>query len=322
MARKRIGAEIMHGAGQVIVAREVAAAVAAHRPVVALESTLIAQGLPWPDNLETARASEALVRERGAVPATVAVLGGRIRVGLSGAELEGLARPGRIVAKAGRRELSTVVGLGRDAATTVSATLWIARASRIHVVATGGLGGVHRDAATSFDVSADLDELARADGCLVVCSGAKAILDLPATLERLESLGVAVLGYRTDTLPAFTAASSGLRLNDRVDDPASAAAIVHAHRDLNLPGAILLTQPVRDDLAVPADLQNQAIAHALDQARARSITGPALTPFLLAAVRDATDGLALRANIALITANATLAAEIAVVLHRTNMNKF
>jgi pseudouridine-5'-phosphate glycosidase len=298
-----------------LVAGEVAEAIAVGRAVVALESTLITHGLPWPENLDTARAAEAAVRGAGSVPATVAVLGGQVRVGLSSEELEGLARPGRLVQKAGRRDLGTVVGLNRDAATTVSATLWVARSLGIQVMATGGLGGVHREAATTFDVSADLDELARADGCLVVCSGAKAILDLAATMERLESLGVAVIGYRTDALPEFTAAASGHHLlADRVEDPGAAAAVVRAHRDLGLPGAVVLAQAVRDEIAVPADLQDRAIAAALDEARQRSVTGREVTPFLLDRVREATGGLSLRANIDLIVANAGLAAEVAVAL--------
>src|SRR5207249_953097 len=191
----------------------------------------------------TARQAEAAVRDSGAIPATIAVLGGQVRVGLTGEELERLARAGTWI-KAGRRDLAAAVARGRDAATTVAATLWVARAVGIGVMATGGLGGVHRDAATTFDVSNDLDELARADGVVVVCSGVKSILDVPATMEALETRGVAVVGYRTDTLPAFTAASSGLALEVRVEEPTEAAALVRAHRRLGLPGAVILAQPV------------------------------------------------------------------------------
>ena len=225
------------------IAPGVAAALASGRGVVALESTLIAHGLPWPDNLETARRSEAAVREAGAEPATIAVLGGTIRVGLDDAELEGLARSDRFL-KASRRDLGSAVARNLDAATTVSATLWIARRAGLGVLATGGLGGVHRGASTTFDISADLDELAEGDGMAVICSGVKSILDVPATLDALETRGVAVVGYRTDTFPAFTSESSGLPLETRVETPAEAAAIVRAHRTLGLPGALIIAQPV------------------------------------------------------------------------------
>ena len=212
-------------------------------PVVALESTLVAQGLPWPDNLQTALESEAAVRRGGALPATIAVIGGQVRVGLNEAELESLARSGRFL-KAGRRDLGAAVSRGLDAATTVSATLWIARSAGIGVMATGGLGGVHRGADRTFDVSADLDELARADGQLVVCSGVKSILDVPATLEMLETLGVAVVGYRTGDFPAFTSPTSGLPLEARVDSADEAARLVASHRELGIPGAVVLAQSV------------------------------------------------------------------------------
>ena len=253
-------------------------ALAGGRAVVVLESTVIAQGLPWPENLETARAAESAVRQAGAEPATVAVLGGSVRIGLTDPELVEVARSAATEteieavsardattaddaiarsradlagvraawAKANRRDLAPIVAAGRNAATTVSATLWIARrfALEPRVMATGGLGGVHRDAAISFDLSTDLDELARADGALVVCSGMKSILDLSATLESLETRGVLVVGYRTDELPGFLVRSSGLPLEHRVDSPAEAAELVRVHRSLGLPGAIVLTQPV------------------------------------------------------------------------------
>jgi pseudouridine-5'-phosphate glycosidase len=286
---------------------------AAGGPVVALESTLVAHGLPWPDNLQTALEAEAAVRRAGAEPVTIAVMEGRVTAGLSGAELERLARSGSFV-KAGRRDLAAAVARGLDAATTVSATLFLARASGFGVMATGGLGGVHRGAASTFDVSADLDELARADGLLVVCSGAKSILDLPATLEALESRGVAVVGYRTDTWPAFTTASSGLPLECRADSPEDVAALVRAHCALGLPGAIVLAQPVADDVAIPAAEMQSALAAAEAEAAAQGISGKAVTPFLLDHVRRATGGRSLRANRALIVANAELAGRVAVAL--------
>ena len=291
---------------------EVSEARAGGRPVVALESTLIAHGLPWPDNLETARGAEEAVRRAGATPATIAVLGGVIRVGLSGGELERVARSGTFL-KAGRRDLAAAVARGLDAATTVSATLWIARRRRIGVMATGGLGGVHRDAATTFDVSADLDELGRADGVVVTCSGVKSILDVPATLEVLETRGVAVVGYRTDEFPAFLTRSSGLPLDVRAESPGEVAALARAHRSLGLPGAIVLAQPVPEPEALDRDALEAALA-ALDQAHAQQVTGKAITPFLLDQIRGLTAGRSLRANRALILANARLAGEVAAAL--------
>jgi pseudouridine-5'-phosphate glycosidase len=283
---------------------------------VALESTLIAHGLPWPDNLETALASEAAVRDAGAEPVTVAVLAGSIRVGLTTVEVERLARaPAGAVLKASRRDLAAVLAAGLDASTTVSATLWIARSHGMGVMATGGLGGVHRGAGKTFDISTDLDELARADGVVVVCSGVKSLLDIPATLEVLETVGVAVVGYRTDEFPAFTTVSSGLRVETRVDTPEEAAELVRAHRRLGLPGAIVLAQPPPADLALPVEEMELAIETALRQAEERGITGKAITPFLLASIRDSTGGRSLAANRALIVANARLAGELAAVLN-------
>src|SRR5690606_26423259 len=206
------------------------------------------------------------------------------------------------VLKAGRRDLAPAVASGRDAATTVSATLWVARRAGIGVFATGGLGGVHRGAAESFDVSTDLDELARADGSLVVCSGAKALLDLPATLEALETRGVLVVGYRTGELPGFTGRSSGLPLEHRVDDPAGAAALVASHRRLGLPGAVVLAQPVPEADAPDDDAMRAALDAALAEAHRLGISGKALTPFLLGHIHDATAGASLKANAALIVA--------------------
>jgi pseudouridylate synthase len=308
------------GKTEILVADEAAQALADERPVVALESTLIAQGLPWPENLETARAAEAAIRGAGVVPATVAVIGGRARVGLSGAELERLARAPETFLKAGRRDLGYVVGRGLDAATTISATLHLARRAGIRIMSTGGLGGVHRAAVESFDVSTDLDELARAKGFLVVCSGVKSILDVPATLERLETLGVPVIGYGTNDFPGFTARTLGLRLESRVDTPREAARVVAAHRTLRLPGAIVLAQPVPEadalDRQMLEDALTAAIAAALEDARVQGISGKAVTPFLLDRLRLSTSGASLRANTALIVANAALAGQVAKELGR------
>ena len=295
------------------IATEVAQGLAEKRGVVALESTLITHGLPWPENLEVARAAEAAVRESGAIPATVAVLGGVIRVGLNDDEIVGLARsPGCL--KASRRDLAACFAGGLDAATTVSATIQVARKVGIGVMATGGLGGVHREASLTFDISTDLDELARADGMVVVCAGVKSILDIPATLEVLETRGVLVVGYGTDTFPAFTTVSSGSPLEHRVDTPGAAAHLIQTHRNLNLPGAVVLAQSVAAAVAIPADEMEAAIVQALATADDVGIAGKAVTPFLLDQVRQATEGRSLIANKALIIANARLAGQVAAEL--------
>ncbi|MEW4566748.1 pseudouridine-5'-phosphate glycosidase [Tautonia sp. JC769] len=308
------------------IAPDIAHAMRLGHPVVALESTLIAHGLPWPSNLETARRSEQAVRDAGAVPATIAVLDGRVRIGLSDTELTRLAQAGDVlkagrrdlgdVLKAGRRDLGPVLARGQSAATTVSATLRIARSAGIGVFATGGLGGVHRKAAESFDVSTDLDELARADGALVVCSGAKTVLDLPATLESLETRGVPILGYRTDELPGFTSRTTGLPLEHRVESPAEAARVVATHRRLALPCAVVLAQQVPEPDAPDEARMNAALEDALAEADRLGIRGKRLTPFLLGRIHEATDGMSQSANSALIVANASLAAQIAVELAR------
>jgi pseudouridine-5'-phosphate glycosidase len=295
--------------------RDVKAALADSRPVVALESTLIAHGLPWPVNLATAHEAHVAVREEGAVPAVAAILGGVPRLGIEDDALEQIASSGAFL-KATRRDLPMVMARALDAATTVSATLFLARSSGIRVMATGGLGGVHRGAAKSFDISADLDELARADGTLLVCSGAKSILDLPATLESLETLGVAVVGYRTSQWPAFTTVSSGLPLEWAAESVDDVARLVRAHRALALPGALVLAQPVAESLAIEHSEMQRIVDQANAEAQARGIGGKALTPFLLDAVREATAGRSLEANKALAVSNARLAAQVAVALSR------
>jgi pseudouridine-5'-phosphate glycosidase len=284
---------------------------------------------------------EAAVREAGAEPATIAVIDGIIRIGLeshqlieiagsAATETHGNAHADSFLSpaaeratggrkqwsKANRRDLAAVVAAGGCAATTVSATLWLARRFGVEprVMATGGLGGVHRDASTTLDISTDLDELARADGALVVCSGMKSILDLPATLESLETRGVLVVGYRTSELPGFLAQTSGLALEHRVESPAEAADLVRAHRELGLPAAIVLAQPVPEADAMDPGPLDEALERALGNARRAGIVGKPLTPFLLGAVREATEGRSLRANSSLLVANARLAAEVAVEL--------
>ncbi len=279
-------------------------------PVVALESTVIAHGLPFPQNMETALSLEEVVRQEGGVPATIGIIGGALRVGLSSEEIERLAT-GRDVRKVSRRDLPLVVARKEDGATTVAATMWIAHQAGIQVFGTGGIGGVHRD--QPFDVSADLPELAQTP-VVVVCSGAKAILDLPLTLEWLETHGVTVLGYGTDRFPAFYSRDSGLPVDARVDTPQEVAAIFRAQRALGLPAGLLVGVPVPARVELPADVMETAIAEALAAAEERGVRGKALTPFLLAEVSPRTGGASLRATLALLENNARVAAKIAVAL--------
>jgi pseudouridylate synthase len=292
---------------------EVVEAFAQGRPVVALESTIVAHGMPWPRNLETAKALEAAVREAGAVPATVAVIGGELRVGLDPTALERLAREGAGFAKLSRADLAFAVAQRRDGATTVAATMYLASLAGIRVFATGGIGGVHRGVEASWDISADLAELARTP-VAVVCAGAKAILDLPKTLEVLETLGVPVVGYRTDEFPAFWSRGSGLGVPLRLDDAASVARLIETQRRLGLAAGVLVANPIPAEAEIPREEIEPAIAAALQGAQRRRIEGKAVTPFLLEQVLDGTGGRSLGANIALARNNARLAAEIALAL--------
>jgi pseudouridine-5'-phosphate glycosidase len=299
--------------GWLVIGDEVAVALAAGRAVVALESSLIAQGLPVPHNLETAHAAEAAVRESGAVPATTALDGGRLVVGADRALLERLADSERSVVKAGSRDLGPLLASGALASTTVSATIRAAHLAGIAVFATGGIGGVHRGAGTSFDVSSDIDELA-ATPVAVVSSGAKSILDLPATLELLETRRVPVVGYGVDELPAFYSIGSGLRLAHRVDGPEQAAAAIAAHRSIPGAGGMLVVQPPPADLALdPAEVERW-IAEAMADAERNGIRGGAVTPHLLGHLARASGGRTLSVNIGLIVANARTAGRIASVL--------
>ena len=288
----------------------VADAIAAGRPVVALESSVLAQGLPVPTNREAAERMMGAVERSGAVPAVTAVVRGRCALGLEPAELERfLARVG--VRKVAARDLAVATALGADGATTVSASLCIAGANGVAVFATGGIGGVHRDA--PFDESGDLFELARTP-MMVVCAGAKSILDLSATLERLETLGVTVVGYRTDELPGFFTRTTGLRLAARADTPAELAGIHLAARAIKRTQATLVVQAPPADVALPRDLVDEAVSAALREAKSAGVQGAAVTPFLLAAVERATDGRSLRTNLGLLEENAALAGAIAVAL--------
>jgi pseudouridine-5'-phosphate glycosidase len=295
------------------VSDEVRDALAAGRPVVALESSLIAQGLPAPHNLETAWAAEAAVRDHGAIPATTAFVDGHAIVGPDATTLERLADPSQRPLKAGSRDIGPVIASRALASTTVSAAVRIAHAAGIRIMATGGIGGVHRDAGRTFDVSADIDELA-ATPVAVVCSGAKAILDLPATMELLESRQVPVVGLATDELPAFYSRTSGIRLSHVAPGPAEAAAIVTAHLAVPGAGGILLVNPPPATVAIPAEDVDAWITAALASAEAEGVRGPAVTPFLLRHVAEASGGRALRANIGLIVDNARAAAEVAAFL--------
>lgn len=296
----------------IVVAQDVARALAAGRAVVALESTIITHGLPRPQNLELARAVEAIVREGGAEPATIAVMDGVLRIGLDEATLIALAEADQ-AQKLSRADLAVALATGATGSTTVAATMIAAHRAGIAVFATGGIGGVHRGAETSFDISADLNELARTP-VTVVCAGAKAILDLPKTLEVLETLGVPVIGYRTDTLPAFWSRCSGLRVPIRLDD-AEAIARAHTMRGaLGLAGGQLVANPIPHEAEIPAVELAGVIEAADREAKERGITGKAVTPALLSRVLDLTAGRSLIANMALVKNNAALAAQIARAL--------
>jgi pseudouridine-5'-phosphate glycosidase len=295
-----------------VVSEEVRAALDEGRAVVALESSLVAQGLPSPHNIETALAAEAAVRSEGAVPATVAIDAGHLVVGAPADVLERLADVRNAPAKAASRDLGPLLAAGRLASTTVSATVRAAQWAGIELFATGGIGGVHRGAGASFDVSSDIDELA-ATHVAVVSSGAKTILDLPATLELLETRRIPVIGLGVDELPAFYAASSGLHLSHTVDTPRQAADAIGAHFEIPGSGGILFVQPPPADVAMPADELEGWIATAIAAAEELGIRGGSVTPFVLARVADASGGRTLRANVALVVNNARSAAQIAVV---------
>ena len=292
---------------------EVAAARKAGRPIVALESTLIAHGLPRPRNLETARALEAAVRDEGAVPATIAIADGQIHVGLDDALLEALASADG-VKKVSRRDLSSCIANGGLGATTVAGTMIAAHMAGISIFATGGIGGVHRGAERDFDVSADLEELAQTP-VAVVCSGAKSILDLPKTLEVLETKGVPVCGWRTDEFPAFYCRSSGLPVPMRCDEVESVARGLEVQRQLGFRGGALIVNPIPEAAALPEELIEGAIREALRVAEDAGIGGKDVTPFLLARIVELTNGKSVDANVALVLSNARLAAKLAVALN-------
>lgn len=295
-----------------VLSPEVAEARVDRRPVVALESTLVAHGLPYPQNLEVAKELEQTVRDNGAAPATIAIVEGRICIGLTEGNLEKLAREGKSFAKAGAADLAVYLSRGKSAATTVSATSVLAARARIRVFATGGIGGVHRG--DSGDVSHDLIALAKTP-IAVISAGAKAILDLPKTLEMFETLGVLTIGYRTDEMPAFYTVRSGLRLDHFAGTPSELASILKMHWDELGGGGVLVANPIPAEYSLDERIMSRVVDEALQEAAARGVTGKALTPFLLARLAEATGGASVRANRALAKHNAKVGAELAVALN-------
>ena len=294
---------------------EVQQALAEGKPVVALESTIISHGMPYPKNVETALLVEKTIRDNGAVPATIAIIGGRLKAGLSPEEIEYLGKSGRKVAKVSRRDLAAIVARGADGATTVTTTMIIAHMAGIRVFATGGIGGVHRGAETTMDISADLEELANTP-IMVVCAGAKSILDLGLTLEYLETKGVPVIGYGTDELPAFYTRRSGFGVDYRVDTPAQLAAMFKAQQELGMKGGMLVTNPIPEQYAMDKEVIDAAIDQAVRESREKGIHGKETTPFLLARVVELTGGDSLESNIQLVLNNAVVASRTASELCR------
>ena len=292
------------------VSKEVQEALAAGKPVVALESTIISHGMPYPQNVETALNVERIIRENGAIPATIAIIGGKLKAGLSAEEIEYLGKKGQDVIKASRRDLPVLIARGDDGATTVATTMIIAAMAGIKVFATGGIGGVHRGAEVTMDISADLEELAQTP-VLVVCAGAKSILDLGLTLEYLETKGVTVIGYGTDELPAFYTRTSGFGVDYRLDTPDEVAAAFRAKLDMSLKGGMLVTNPIPEAYSMDPAVINKAIDEAVAEANALGIKGKQTTPFLLAKIKDITGGDSLASNIRLVYNNAALAAKVA-----------
>ena len=299
--------------GMLIISDEVKSAIKAGKGVVALESTIISHGMPYPKNVETARAVENIVREAGAVPATIAIMDGKLRAGLSKTEIDYFGKKGQSITKVSRRDIPAIVAKGDDGATTVSATMIIAAMAGIHVFCTGGIGGVHRNAETTMDISADLEELAKTP-VMVVCAGAKSILDIGLTLEYLETRGVPVYGYGTDELPAFYSRNSGFKLPLTVENEAHAADYFAAQLKLGYPGGAVVANPIPEEFSLDAGFISTKINEAVKKADELGIKGKEITPFLLSAIAKATDGKSLEANIQLVFNNARVASGIAVKL--------
>lgn len=295
------------------ISSEVQEALRTGKPIVALESTIISHGMPYPQNVETALRVEKTIRDNGAVPATIAIIGGRLKAGCTPEEIEYLGKKGQAVIKASRRDLPVLLARKEDGATTVATTMIIAAMAGIHVFATGGIGGVHRGAQQTFDISADLEELAQTP-VMVICAGAKSILDLGLTLEYLETKGVPVIGFGTDELPAFYARHSGFGVDYRIDTPEELAFSFHAKLDCGLKGGMLVTNPIPEEFSMPKEVIDKAIEQALQEANEQGIHGKQCTPFLLAKIKDLTGGESLASNIQLVLNNARLAAKIAVAM--------
>lgn len=292
------------------IAPEVKEALVNNQPVVALESTIISHGMPYPQNVETAAKVEEIIRANGAVPATIAILNGRLKVGLNKEELDYLGKAGTKVVKTSRRDIPFIISKEMDGATTVASTMIIASFAGIKVFATGGIGGVHRGAQDTFDISADLEELSNTD-VAVVCAGAKSILDIGLTLEYLETNGVPVVGYQTDELPAFYTRRSGFGVDYRLDKPVEIAEALIAKWDLGLKGGVVVANPIPEEYSMDYDVITKAIEDAVKEAEEKGIKGKASTPFLLGKIKEITGGSSLDSNIQLVFNNARLAAEIA-----------
>ena len=295
---------------------EVAEAIANGKPVVALESTIISHGMPYPQNVETALNVERIIRENGAVPATIAIIGGRLKAGLTADEIEYFGKKGQAIHKASRRDLAVLCARGEDGATTVTTTMIIAHMAGIKIFATGGIGGVHRGAETTMDISADLEELGQTP-VMVVCAGAKSILDLGLTLEYLETKGVPVIGFGTKELPAFYTRQSGFGVDDRIDTAQELAKAFKVQNELGFKGGMLVANPIPEEYAMPLDTINAAIDQAIAECNEKGIKGKETTPFLLARVAELTGGDSLASNIRLVYNNAKVAAQTAV--HYCNM---
>lgn len=298
------------------IAPEVSEALNLGHPVVALESTIISHGMPYPRNVETALLVEAAIRQHGSTPATIAIVGGRLKVGISEPDIEHLGKKGQQVVKTSRRDLPFVMSRNEDGATTVAATMIIAAMAGIKVFATGGIGGVHRGVEQTLDISADLDELARTD-VAVVCAGIKSVLDIGRTLEYLETKGVPVVGYQTDELPAFYTRDSGFAVDYRVDNADEAAAAMKAKWDINLQGGMVIANPIRADDALDPKSINRVIDEAIVEMEKQGITGKKTTPFLLSRIASQTGGESLEANIQLVLNNARVAADIATAFSKS-----
>lgn len=292
------------------ISQEVKEALENNRPVVALESTIISHGMPYPQNVETALKVEEIIRENGAVPATIAILNGKLKVGLTTDEVDYLGKKGLAVTKASRRDLPVILAKKQDGATTVASTMIIAELAGIKIFATGGIGGVHRGAETTMDISADLEELSMTN-VAVICAGAKSILDIGLTLEYLETKGVPVLGYQTEELPAFYTRKSGFKVDYKMDSPLEIAETLKAKWDINLQGGVVIANPIPEEFAMDFDTITNAINSAVLEAEEKGIKGKESTPFLLSKVKDITKGKSLESNIQLVFNNAKLASKIA-----------